>query len=329
MIVISLLRASDHSRYAFAICTYLAHRLQTGVQFNPRDTSDDVLQAQRPRRTCLRRHRRGAWASPSSAAPSSSSPFRLTRRRQRAAQVSGEFERPFGFSYGQEQSSYNASTRDANGNRIILDGRIMTGMDQSSLSTASASAGAWAQATAGAGSAAARDSGQAHRQPAQRHHPGQLEHGDRELHPDQQRQPDDRPERKDRSPMSKRMKLRRRCCAARLRSRAASRPTPARTASTRSPIGNAPVTANPTPYSTALVCLANYARGHQQGRSRASPWAASLDYTGKEDLEGGRKRHAGRVADGDVGLRQGRRAPGRALRHVGVGTRAANTPTTS
>lgn len=68
-----------------------------------------------------------------------------------AAQVSGEFERPFGFSYGQEQSSYEAGSRDANGNRIILDGRIMTGMDQSTLSTASASAGAWAQASAGAG----------------------------------------------------------------------------------------------------------------------------------------------------------------------------------
>lgn len=68
-----------------------------------------------------------------------------------AAQVSGEFERPFGFSYGQEQSPYDANTRDANGNRIILDGRIMTGMDQSTLATSSASAGAWAQATAGAG----------------------------------------------------------------------------------------------------------------------------------------------------------------------------------
>ena len=68
-----------------------------------------------------------------------------------AAQVSGEFERPFGFSYGQEQSPYDANTRDGNSNRIILDGRIMTGMDQSTLSTATASAGAWAQATAGAG----------------------------------------------------------------------------------------------------------------------------------------------------------------------------------
>ena len=68
-----------------------------------------------------------------------------------AAQVSGEFERPFGFSYGQEQSTYDANTRDGNGNRIILDGRIMTGMDQSTLSTTTASAGAWAQASAGAG----------------------------------------------------------------------------------------------------------------------------------------------------------------------------------
>lgn len=68
-----------------------------------------------------------------------------------AAQVSGEFERPFGYSYGQEQTPYDANTRDANGNRIILDGRIMTGMDQSTLSTSSASAGAWAQASAGAG----------------------------------------------------------------------------------------------------------------------------------------------------------------------------------
>ncbi len=68
-----------------------------------------------------------------------------------AAQVSGEFERPFGYGYGQEQAAFDANTRDASGNRVILDGRIMTGMDQSSLSTSSASAGAWAQASAGAG----------------------------------------------------------------------------------------------------------------------------------------------------------------------------------
>lgn len=68
-----------------------------------------------------------------------------------AAQISGEFDRPYGFGYGEEQTPYDANTRDASGNRIILDGRIMTGMDQSTLSTSTASAGAWAQATAGAG----------------------------------------------------------------------------------------------------------------------------------------------------------------------------------
>ena len=68
-----------------------------------------------------------------------------------AAQVSGEFERPYGYGYGQEQAAFDANTRDASGNRVILDGRIMTGMDQSSLSTSSGSAGGWSQATAGAG----------------------------------------------------------------------------------------------------------------------------------------------------------------------------------
>lgn len=68
-----------------------------------------------------------------------------------AAQISGEFERPFGFGYGEEQSSYDANTRDASGNRVILDGRIMTGMDQSSLSSSYGSAGGWSQSSNGAG----------------------------------------------------------------------------------------------------------------------------------------------------------------------------------
>ena len=41
------------------------------------------------------------------------------------------------------------------------------------------------------------------------------------------------------------------------------------------PIGNAPVTANPTPYSAALVCLGEYARAAADSRRRASPSAAS------------------------------------------------------
>jgi curli production assembly/transport component CsgG/holdfast attachment protein HfaB len=54
------------------------------------------------------------------------------------------------------------------------------------------------------------------------------------------------------------------------------------------PIGNAPVTANPTPYSTALVCMANYARATGKPTPRIAVGRV-LDYTGKEDLEGGRK----------------------------------------
>ena len=64
---------------------------------------------------------------------------------------SGDFERPFGFSYGQEAQGFDANTRDANGNRLILDGRIMTGMDASTFSTATASASSWSQAISGAG----------------------------------------------------------------------------------------------------------------------------------------------------------------------------------
>jgi holdfast attachment protein HfaA len=78
-----------------------------------------------------------------------------------AANVSGEFERPFGFGYGQEQSAFDANTRDANGNRLILDGRIMTGMDASTFSSATASASSWSQSMSGAGFSNGSYSGQA------------------------------------------------------------------------------------------------------------------------------------------------------------------------
>lgn len=55
-----------------------------------------------------------------------------------------------------------------------------------------------------------------------------------------------------------------------------------------SPIGNAPVTANPTPYSAALVCLGNYARSSNVRAPRIAV-GRILDYTGKGDFEGGRK----------------------------------------
>ncbi len=55
-----------------------------------------------------------------------------------------------------------------------------------------------------------------------------------------------------------------------------------------SPIGNAPVTANPTPYSPALVCLGNYARQYGIRAPRVAVGRIA-DYTGKAEAEGGRK----------------------------------------
>lgn len=54
------------------------------------------------------------------------------------------------------------------------------------------------------------------------------------------------------------------------------------------PIGNAPVTANPTPYSEALVCLATLARTNNIRGPRIAV-GRILDYTGKSDFEGGRQ----------------------------------------
>lgn len=55
-----------------------------------------------------------------------------------------------------------------------------------------------------------------------------------------------------------------------------------------SPIGNAPVTANPTPYSQGLVCLGTYARQYGVRAPRIAV-GRILDYTGKADIEGGRR----------------------------------------
>ena len=55
------------------------------------------------------------------------------------------------------------------------------------------------------------------------------------------------------------------------------------------PIGDAPVTANPTPYSSALVCLGEYARSRGLRAPRIAVGRIS-DYTGKEEADGsGRK----------------------------------------
>ena len=54
------------------------------------------------------------------------------------------------------------------------------------------------------------------------------------------------------------------------------------------PIGNAPVTANPTPYSQSLVCMGQYARNANIRAPRIAV-GRILDYTGKADVEGGRR----------------------------------------
>jgi curli biogenesis system outer membrane secretion channel CsgG len=54
------------------------------------------------------------------------------------------------------------------------------------------------------------------------------------------------------------------------------------------PIGNAPVTANPTPYSTALFCMADYARRYNLPSPRIAVGRIS-DYTGTVSSDGGRQ----------------------------------------
>ena len=54
------------------------------------------------------------------------------------------------------------------------------------------------------------------------------------------------------------------------------------------PIGNAPVTANPTPYSAALVCMADYARRYSLPSPRIAIGRIA-DYTGTVSADGGRQ----------------------------------------
>jgi len=54
------------------------------------------------------------------------------------------------------------------------------------------------------------------------------------------------------------------------------------------PIGNAPVTANPTPYSAALYCMADYARRYNLPSPRMAVGRIA-DYTGTVSADGGRQ----------------------------------------
>jgi holdfast attachment protein HfaA len=52
---------------------------------------------------------------------------------QSRAGYANEFSRPYGMNPGDENRPYDARTRDLNGNRVIIDGRMLVGDDLSSL----------------------------------------------------------------------------------------------------------------------------------------------------------------------------------------------------
>ncbi|MEO9972000.1 MAG: holdfast anchoring protein HfaA [Hyphomonadaceae bacterium] len=66
-----------------------------------------------------------------------------------ATAQTSDFERPIGFGFGEENRPFEPGTRDVNGNRLIVDGRIITGDDLSSFSTNSLASGG--QSLSGAG----------------------------------------------------------------------------------------------------------------------------------------------------------------------------------
>jgi holdfast attachment protein HfaA len=54
-------------------------------------------------------------------------------QRNPARNFSGEFEQPYGLPSDVETQPIDVGTRDLNGNRVILDGRMLTGDDLSNL----------------------------------------------------------------------------------------------------------------------------------------------------------------------------------------------------
>lgn len=67
---------------------------------------------------------------------------------------SAAYNAGYGRYAGQENHPVDVSTRDANGNRVIVDGLILTGEDQSSFSSAWGAADAYAGVGAQGGSSA-------------------------------------------------------------------------------------------------------------------------------------------------------------------------------
>lgn len=74
---------------------------------------------------------------------------------QQMSTNSADFNAGWGRYAGSENRPVDVSTRDANGNRVIVDGLILTGEDQSSFSRSWGSADAYAGVGASSGGASA------------------------------------------------------------------------------------------------------------------------------------------------------------------------------
>lgn len=76
------------------------------------------------------------------------------------AQTAGDFQRPWGTDSAQNNQPYRAGTRDANGNRVVLNGVLQTGVGvQAQMSGAGGVGNAPTQSNQGAGSTGMSASG--------------------------------------------------------------------------------------------------------------------------------------------------------------------------
>ena len=78
-----------------------------------------------------------------------------TAMAQSMATNAASFNAGYGRTAGSENRPVDVSTRDANGNRIIVDGLILTGEDQSTFSSTSGAVDAFAGVGAGSGGSSA------------------------------------------------------------------------------------------------------------------------------------------------------------------------------
>jgi holdfast attachment protein HfaA len=95
--------------------------MKTALQADPQGTID------------RKRLARAAFALSGAAMAAASLLATVPAQAQSRAGYANEFSRPYGLNPGDESRPFDASTRDLNGNRVIIDGRIVVGSDLSSL----------------------------------------------------------------------------------------------------------------------------------------------------------------------------------------------------